>query len=252
MNKCRLPVEIIKSCINCTLREECLFADLSLPNTRDLRSLKHSTAYPKGALLFVEGQTAHGVFILCKGRIKISVSSSDGKVLIVEIAEPGDILGLSATVSGKPYELTAQTLGPCQLDFVSRDDFLRYLAKHSEVSFRVVEQLGEKYNAVCREMRTLLLVRSPAEKLAKLLLEFSNRNGDGKQSLRINLAFNQQQIGEMIGTSRETVSRLFGDFTRREFIRLHGSTVTICNRRALESLVSSSLTSGAHSLAPTH
>ena len=61
--------------------------------------------------------------MLCKGRVKLSICSTDGKTLILKIAEPGEVLGLSASVSGKPYELTAETVDPCQINFVKREDF---------------------------------------------------------------------------------------------------------------------------------
>ena len=69
--------------------------------------------------------------MLCKGRVKLSICASDGKTLILKIAEPGEVLGLSATVSGKAYELTAETIDPCQVNFVKREDFLHFLKDHS-------------------------------------------------------------------------------------------------------------------------
>lgn len=230
-------MEIIESCLTCKLREERLFCNLPLAAVRALEGIKYSTAYPKGAVLFVEGQAPRGIFILCKGRVKLSICSSDGKTLILKIAEPGEVLGLSATVSGKPYELTAETLDPCQVNFVKREDFLRYLREHSEVTLRVAEQLSDKYNTACHEIRSLGLSHSAAEKLAKLLLEWSLKNGDSKQPGRMKLSLTHEEIAQMIGTSRETVTRLFADFKKRQIIQLKGSTLVIRNRGALETMV---------------
>ena len=230
-------LEIIESCLTCKLREDRLFCNLSPGAVKDLEAIKYSTAYPKGAVLFVEGQSPRGVFILCKGRTKLSICSSDGKTLILKIAEPGEVLGLSATVSGKPYELTAETLDPCQVNFVKREDFIRYLREHNEVTLRVAEQLSDKYNTACHESRSLGLSHSAAEKLAKLLLDWSEKNGDSKQPGRMKLALTHEEIAQMIGTSRETVTRLFADFKKRQIIMLKGSTLTIRNRNALETLI---------------
>ena len=230
-------LEIIESCLTCKLREDRLFCNLSPGAVKDLEAIKYSTAYPKGAVLFVEGQSPRGVFILCKGRTKLSICSSDGKTLILKIAEPGEVLGLSATVSGKPYELTAETLDPCQVNFVKREDFIRYLREHNEVTLRVAEQLSDKYNTACHEIRSLGLSHSAAEKLAKLLLDWSEKNGDSKQPGRMKLALTHEEIAQMIGTSRETVTRLFADFKKRQIIMLKGSTLTIRNRNALETLI---------------
>ncbi len=228
-------LEIIESCLACKMREEKIFCNLSNGALQALEGIKYTTAYPKGAVLFVEGQAPRGIFLLCKGRVKMSICSSDGKTLILKIAEPGEVLGLSATVSGKPYELTAETLDPCQVNFVKREDFLRYLKDHNEVCLRVAEQLSDKYNTACHEIRSLGLSHSAAEKLAKLLLEWSEKNGG--VAVRVKLTLTHEEIAQMIGTSRETVTRLFADFKKRQFIQLRGSTLVIRNRAALEVLV---------------
>ena len=180
---------------------------------------------PKGAVLFVEGQAPRGIFVLCKGRVKLSICATDGKTLILKIAEPGEVLGLSATVSGKPYELTAETIDPCQVNFVKREDFLRFLKDNSDACFKVAEQLSEKYNNACHEVRSLGLSHSASEKLAKLLLEWSSKNGEAaKQEPRLKLALTHEEIAQMIGTSRETVTRLFADLKKRQIVQAKGST----------------------------
>jgi len=231
-------LEIVESCLTCKLRADKIFCNLPQTTVQALEAIKYTTAYPKGAVLFVEGQAPRGVFILCRGRVKLSICSSDGKTLILKIAEAGEVLGLSASVSGKPYELTAETLDPCQVNFVKREDFLRFLREHNDVCLRVAEQLSEKYNTACHEIRSLGLSHSAAEKLAKLLLEWSLKNGGARQPERMKLTLTHEEIAQMIGTSRETVTRLFADFKKRQLIQLKGSTLVIRNRSALENLVS--------------
>jgi CRP/FNR family transcriptional regulator len=231
-------LEIVESCLTCKLRADKIFCNLPQATVQALEAIKYTTAYPKGAVLFVEGQAPRGVFILCRGRVKLSICSSDGKTLILKIAEAGEVLGLSASVSGKPYELTAETLDPCQVNFVKREDFLRFLREHNDVCLRVAEQLSEKYNTACHEIRSLGLSHSAAEKLAKLLLEWSMKNGGARQPDRMKLTLTHEEIAQMIGTSRETVTRLFAEFKKRQLIQLKGSTLVIRNRSALENLVS--------------
>jgi CRP/FNR family cyclic AMP-dependent transcriptional regulator len=203
-------LDIIENCLTCKMRVEHIFCDLPATALQAFENIKYATAYPKGAVLFVEGQSPRGIFVLCKGRVKLSICSTDGKTLILKIAEPGEVLGLSASVSGKPYELTAETVDPCQVNFVKREDFLRFLRENSDACLRVAEQLSGKYNSVCREIRALGLSHSAAEKLAKLLLEWSARNGEAaKAEPRLKLALTHEEIAPMIGTSRETVTRLF-------------------------------------------
>src|SRR5271156_4404919 len=148
-------LEIIESCIACPHREDRLFCNLPPAAVQRLAAITSASSYPKGATLFVEGQTPRGVFILCNGRVKLSTSSIDGRTLIVRISEPGEVLGLPATVTGKPYELTADIIEPAQANFIPRADFLEFLREHGEVSLRVAQQLGETYHAAVAEMRSI-------------------------------------------------------------------------------------------------
>lgn len=230
-------LDIIESCLSCKMKTDRLFCDLPASALQSFEAIKYATAYPKGAVLFVEGQAPRGIFVLCKGRVKLSICSTDGKTLILKIAESGEVLGLSATISGKPYELTAETVDPCQINFVKREDFLRFLREHSEACLRVAEQLSEKYNTACREIRSLGLSHSAAEKLARLLLDWSARNGEAnKQEPRVKLALTHEEIAQMIGTSRETVTRLFAELKKRQIVQAKGSTLVIRNKAALKSL----------------
>jgi CRP/FNR family transcriptional regulator len=230
-------LDIVESCLTCKLRSERIFCDLSTPALQAFENVKYATAYPRGAVLFVEGQSPRGIFVLCKGRVKMSICSTDGKTLILKIAEPGEVLGLSATISGKPYELTAETIDPCQINFIKREDFLRFLKEHADACFRVAEQLSEKYNNACHEVRSLGLSHSAGEKLAKLLLEWSSRNGEAaKQEPRLKLALTHEEIAQMIGTSRETVTRLFAELKKRQVVQSKGSTLLIRNKTALRAM----------------
>ena len=231
-------LDIIESCLTCKMRTERIFWELPPAALQAFDAIKYATAYPKGAVLFVEGQAPRGLFVLCKGRVKMSICASDGKTLILKIAEPGEVLGLSATVSGKPYELTAETIDPCQVNFVKREDFLRFLKEHADACFKVAEQLSEKYNSACHEVRSLGLSHSAGEKLAKLLLEWSSRNGESaKQEPRLKLALTHEEIAQMIGTSRETVTRLLADFRKKQILQVVGSTLVIKNKQGLESIL---------------
>jgi len=188
-------------------------------------------------VLFVEGQVPRGIFVLCKGSVKLSINSPSGRTMIVKLAEPGEVLGLSATISGKPYEITAETIDPCQVNFVKRDDFLRFLKDDADVCFKVAEQLGEKYHNACKEVRALGLSHSAAEKLAALLLEWSTQKGEAaKAEPRLTIRLTHEEIAQMIGTSRETVTRLFAEMKKQQIVQTKGSTLVIRNTAALREI----------------
>ena len=232
-------MEIVESCITCKLRTDRIFCDLPPSALQAFETIKYAAAYPQGAVLFVEGQLPRGIFVLCKGSVKLSINSPNGRTVIVKLAEPGEVLGLSATISGKPYEVSAETLDPCQVNFVKREDFLRFLKDDVEACFKVAEQLSEKYHNACKEAGSLGLSHSAAEKLAKLLLEWSSKNGDSpKGEPRLKLRLTHEEIAQMIGTSRETVTRLFADLKKRQILQSKGSTLVIRNTAALRALAS--------------
>ena len=230
-------MEIVESCLTCKLRADRIFCDLPPAAMQNFENIKYATAYPPGAVLFVEGQTPRGIFVLCKGSVKLSINSPSGRTMIVKLAEPGEVLGLSATISGKPYEVTAETIDPCQVNFVKRDGFLRFLKDDVEVCFKVAEQLGEKYHNACKEVRSLGLSHSAAEKLASLLLEWSSKNGEeAKPEPRLRIRLTHEEIAQMIGTSRETVTRLFAELKKRQIVQSKGSTLVIRNTAALRDM----------------
>jgi len=230
-------MEIVESCITCKLRTDRIFCDLPDAALRAFENIKYATAYPEGAVLFVEGQMPRGIFVLCKGSVKLSINSPSGRTVIVKLAEPGEVLGLSASISGKPYEVTAETLDPCQVNFVKREDFLHFLKDDVEACFKVAEQLSEKYHNACKEAGALGLSHSAAEKLAKLLLEWGAKSGDGiKGDPRLKLRLTHEEIAQMIGTSRETVTRLFAELKKRQILQAKGSTMVIRNTAALREI----------------
>ena len=232
-------LNIVENCSDCKLRDHGYFCDLPEDLLKAFEALKYSTVFPKGAMLFMEGQSPRGIFMICAGRVKLSSCSSEGRSLITRIAEPGELLGLSATISNKPYMVTAETLAPCQVNFIRREDFLRFLSENNQVCFRAAEQLSNNYCAANEQARSLGLSQSSAEKLARLILEWCAR--DPKPSncdIRLKLTLTHEEIAQLIGSSRETVTRLFGDFKSKELIYVKGSTLIIRNKAALEAMVS--------------
>ena len=230
--------ELVENCVICKLRSDSFFCSLPKPALEAFDRIKYTASYPAGAVLFVEGQSPRGIYMLCKGRVKLSTTSAEGKTLILKIAQPGEVLGMHATVSGTPYEITAETGQPCQLNFVKRDDFLNFLQTHGDACLKAAQHLSKDCQTAYQQIRSLGLSHSPPERLARLLLEWSSKNGESaKQEPRLKLALTHEEIAQIIGTSRETVTRVLADFRKRQIAVLKGSTLTIRNKPILEKLV---------------
>ena len=232
-------LNILDNCTSCPVREDHLFCNLPQPAVKRLNEIKSTAVYPKSAMLFIEGQQPRGVFVLCAGKVKLFTSSQEGKTIITKISEAGDLLGLNATISNRPYEVTAEMVEPGQANFIARDTFLQFLRENGEVALRVAEQLSRNYYTAYEEIRTLGLTTSPSEKFAKLLLSWSAGGGPANGTSQIRLTLTHEEIAEMIGTTRETVSRLFSEFKKKQLLQLKGSTLVIRNKPALEKMVHS-------------
>jgi CRP/FNR family transcriptional regulator, cyclic AMP receptor protein len=230
-------LQITENCVICKLRHTGFFCDLPKQSVEDLDKIKYASAFPPGAVLFVEGQAPRGVYVICTGRVKLTTTSRDGKTLILRIAQAGEVLGLHGTVSGRPYELTAETLQPCQLDFVKREDFLKFLQSHADACLHAAQHLSHDCQSAYEMIRSLGLSHSVSEKLARLLLEWAHGGEETKDGIRIKIALTHEEIAQLIGTSRETVTRVLGEFREKEFAHLRGSTLLIRNKAALEKLI---------------
>jgi CRP/FNR family cyclic AMP-dependent transcriptional regulator len=228
--------ESSEHCQSCKLRANGFFCQLSAPALKDFDAVRSSTSYPEGALLFLEKQEPRGIFVLCAGEVKLSISSSGGKTLILRIAKPGEVLGLMASLAGVPYEVTAETIRPCQVAYIRRDDFLHFISKHPEAYQSVVRQMTSLYQGACSQLRTVGLSASAPEKLARLLLDWSVGGKETEHGTQVKLPLTHEEIAALIGTTRETVTRTLSEFKSSHLVALHGSNLMISNRTALETL----------------
>ena len=231
-------LDVNYNCVDCKIRSERIFCNMAPEVITELDKLKFTSVYPKGSVLFVEQQEPRGVFILCSGRVKLTASSTEGKTLILKVVEPGEILGLSATILGRNYETTAETLEPCQVNFIKRDDFIRWMNKSVEVCMHTAEALSAKYHDAQKEIRSLGLSQTASERLAKLLLNWCEERGEkNAKGIRLKVLLTHGEIAQMVGTTRETITRLFGDLRKRKILEVKGSTVFVLDREQLENLV---------------
>jgi CRP/FNR family cyclic AMP-dependent transcriptional regulator len=197
----------------------------------------HLTLYPPDAVLMTERQAPRGVFIVCSGRVKLSVQANDGKTVILNVAGERQVLGLSAVVSGQPSPIEATTIELCQIKFVDTESFLNLVDRSSVAALACARLLGQEIGTTFRDVHDLLLARSSTEKLARLLLSWAAKEPRNLE-VRVATNFTHEEIAQMIGSSRETVTRLIGDLKRKELIRLEGSTLVISNRIALQAIAS--------------
>jgi CRP/FNR family transcriptional regulator len=193
--------------------------------------------YPRGSFLFGEGEKARGVYILSEGRAKVTINSAEGRTLVLRVAQPGELLGINATLTGRPYQATVKTLDKCRVDFIPREQFLKLLDRNQHIYVGLAQALSGKLNYLVEHTRLLFLSHSAEEKLARLLLRWRDDFGiRTPQGMRIDPRLTHEEIGEMIGSSRETVTRLLSELRQKRILSLANNALFIRNRKALEAL----------------
>lgn len=215
-------------------RKSEFFSSLSASALTDLETLLVPVSQPAGKVLFSETQPSDGVLVIVEGEVKLSINSSDGRRLSLRIAKAGEVLGLSSTLSGNPYEMTADTLYPAKIAHISRQAFLNFLARNPEAYETVTREISRSFNLACEQLRMVGLSTSVPERLACLLLRWSDSGQKTESVSQCRLSLTHEEIGEFIGASRETVTRTLSVFKNRRLVAQHGCTITIPSRGALE------------------
>lgn len=224
-----------ESCLTCEDRHGDWFCNLSPQALVEFDLLGMHMMVPSGGTLFFEAQPARSVYILCSGYVKLTTSSKDGKTLLVRIAKPGDVLGLSAAISGTPYEITAQAIDPVQVKSFQRKDFLYFIERHIEGSMHATKMLNKEYRDALSDAMRLALSTSISGRVARLFLEMTSGQNESKPCFTLSLT--HEEIANMLGTTRESVTRVLNEMKRKEIIAIKGTSMTLLRKDALELLV---------------
>ena len=234
----RYGIEICDHCEGCTWRTDSFFCQFAPGVLKAFDAISFANIYAAGTILYAENEPPRGLFVVCTGQVKLSISSGSGKTLVTRMVGPGEVLGLPSVLAGKPYRQTAETAAPSQLKFVRREDFVRFSEEHREVSFNIARQLIEECESDANQIRNLGLTNSAAERLAHLLLQWCEDAGQPSASgLRFPVAMTHEEISQLIGTSRETVTRLLKNFRERKILTVRRSSMTLHDKSELERLL---------------
>jgi CRP/FNR family transcriptional regulator len=196
-----------------------------------------SLLHPRGKVLFSEGEPARGVFILRTGKAAVSISSSEGRLVILRLAQAGDVLGLNPVLRNSAHETTVKTVGPCRTDYISRDQLMDLMHKNHLAADVILRILSYEVTELTNRARLLLLPQTAIGRLAKLLLEWSKETGaNGNGMVQIDRVLTQEEMAQMICSSRETVTRLLATLSRRQLIGMNADSILIRDHAALETI----------------
>jgi len=152
-------------------------------------------------------------------------------VVILRLAHAGEVLGLHCVLCNSCYDTTVKTLAPCCIDFISRAELIEFIEGNQASANALLRLLSRELTQLTERTRALLLPQTASARLANLLLEC------GRESARIDKVFTQEEIAQMIGSSRETVTRLLTMLRRRNIIQITSDSVVIRDRGAPQKML---------------
>jgi CRP/FNR family transcriptional regulator len=203
----------------------------------EIHTANLNSVHGRGAVILAEGEPARGVYILRSGRATLSISSSEGRIVMLRTAQAGDVLGLNSVLRDLPYDATVKALDPCRTDFISRRELLDFIKQNGTGAQAVLRVLSQELAELTDRVKLLLLPQTVNGRLAKLLLEWSKINGsEVAEPARVDRVFTHEEMAQMICTSRETVTRLLTSLSRQNIIRITSDSILISDRLALEKI----------------
>jgi CRP/FNR family transcriptional regulator len=187
-------------------------------------------------VLFAEGEAARGVYVLRTGRATVSISSSEGRVVILRMVQAGEVLGLNAVLSNSTYDATVKTLEPSRVNFIPRAELMDLLENSDTGAVSVIKLLSRELTQLTDRARSLLLPQTARARFARLLLQSSKEPQGNSRSRVIDKVFTHEEVAQMIGSSRETVTRLLASLSRQQIIRITSDSILIRDRATLEEM----------------
>lgn len=213
-------------CQSCPSRKGPLIGCCPLEELEFIATNKSSQFYQKGQTIYQEGAVAHGLHCVHQGKIKITKVGGDQKEQIIRLARHGDVLGFRSLLTGNHYSTSAVALDDCVVCFVPRADFLRLLQSNRQFSNSLMKLLATDLGAA--EERMLQLAYKPVrERLAAALLLLQRTFGEEDATQPFSAAISREDLASLVGTAKETVSRLLSDFKEVGLIATRGSRITL-------------------------
>jgi CRP-like cAMP-binding protein len=215
-----------------------LFDGISPSEMQEMEKITRMEEVKKRQPLYLPGDPSSNVYLLKKGRVKIANTAPSGKEVTFDILEPGEVFGELDVLEDAPRSTSAETLDDAVICVIPRRDFDQYLAMHPTVMFKLTKLIGLRLKKIQSRVEDLVFRDVPA-RLAHLLSELGKTEGaEDTQGIRLKVRLTHQEMANLIGCSRETVSTTMGQFRDDGLIQMDGRTITILNPEGLSRLMS--------------
>ncbi|TAJ23667.1 MAG: Crp/Fnr family transcriptional regulator [Nitrospirae bacterium] len=214
-----------------------LFDDLSPAEMQEMERITRMQEVKKRQPLYFPGDPSSNVYLLKQGRVKIANTAPSGKEVTFDILEPGEVFGELDVLENSPRTTSAEALDDTLVCVIRREDFDRYLTRHPNVTVRLTKLIGLRLKKIQSRVEDLVFRDVPA-RLAHLLLELRNSDGVAEGTgTRLRVKLTHQEMANLIGCSRETVSTTLGQFRDEGLIHIDGRAITIVNDKGLSRLL---------------
>ncbi len=199
----------------------------------ELARITLSRLYEKDEIIFREGEVCNGMTLLCRGKVKLFISSGGGRQRILDIATPCEVIGEPALVDVRTHAVTAQALEPAETHVISRSDLLPFLSTYGKVAIHLIHKLGERLRSVRFKIGELAH-QDARSRMAALLLQLSSIYGVSTAEQAVfHLPFTREELADMIGTTQETAIRILSQFRKEKLVGLHNRRMIILQPEAL-------------------
>ena len=206
-----------------------IFSDLPEETIEQISQVGIRKTFKKDSIILMEEDESGALFIIVKGKVKVTRTSSDGREVILNILSESDIFGEMALIDGLTRSATVTSLEPSELFIIQRNQFLEFLKEHPEISIAVMQELSKRLRTADMQIKSLSL-KDAEGKVATVLVQLANDTGRIRQgAVEIEKLPLQQDLANMAGTSRETISRTLHSFAKKGMIELEGSKLRIFN-----------------------
>lgn len=217
--------------------ESGFMAKLSRPSLEAVAKASTRMNFENGELIYTEGERATGAYIVLRGKVKLVANSSDGKALILRIARPGEMISLSAALSERGNDTSAEAVEPTAVLFIAAANLNHLMEATPDMAFHLAQELSLEYSLLCQELSTLGLQRSAMSRLAKLLVGMTENAPSRQGIVASTCPLTHEEMAQMIGTSRETVTRLLHDLRDNGVATVKNEILTINKMETLRTLM---------------
>ncbi|UZQ84399.1 Crp/Fnr family transcriptional regulator [Thermoanaerobacter sp. RKWS2] len=203
------------------------FNELEDKSLEEIHKISIIKSFKKGSIIFIEGEKGEAIYFVKSGKVKISKTSSIGKEYIIKIMEKGDIFAESILFAGGEYPATAEAIEDSEVIMLKNQDIENLILKNSEIALSIIKLMAKRLKNVSYIIENLAL-RDSIGRTASVLLTFAKERGvNVKEGILLNLNLNRQDLANIIGISRETVTRVLSQMDKEGIIKLNRNKVII-------------------------